>query len=433
MAKASKSTGRFTPEQIQLFLQQGEIKTMADVQSALKDLFGQTLQAMLEGEMDHHLGYEKHSRSATELPGRRESEASGLGDQDPDGAQARNRRNGHGAKSVRSEYGDLALTVPRDRDGSFEPLIVQKRQKTVTGIEDQVLALYAKGVSCRDIQDHLEHLYGVEVSPTFISNVTDKVLPQIQAWQSRPLATTYALVFLDAIHFKVRHEGRIQSKAAYMVIGVDLEGMKEVLGIWIGEAESAKFWLSVLSELKNRGTSDILICCVDNLTGFSEAIAAVFPLTQVQKCIVHQVRNSLRYVSSKDRQPVAQALRLVYTAPTEAAALAELEEFDQEWGKKYPLAVSSWRANWPELATFFSFAPDLRRLIYMTNMIESYHRQLRKVTKGKSLFPNDESLLKMLYLATCDVQRRWTMRIAHWGQILAQLTIVYPDRIKMPN
>lgn len=247
------------------------------------------------------------------------------------------------------------------------------------------------------------------------------------------MCPTYALMFLDAIHFKVRHEGRIVSKAAYMVIGIDLDGLKEVLGIWIGEAESAKFWLSVLSELRNRGTTDILICCTDNLTGFSEAIAAVYPATQIQKCIVHQVRNSLRYVSSKDRQPVAQALRLVYTAPTEAAALAELERFEAEWGKKYPLVAKSWRENWSELATFFAFAPELRRVIYTTNMIESYHRQLRKVTKGKSLFPTDESLLKMLYLVTCDVQRKWTARIAHWGQILAQLTIAYPDRIKLTS
>jgi transposase-like protein len=280
MGRVNRVNERFTPEQVELFLTQGNLKTVSDIQAALKDLFGQTLQAMLEGEMADHLGYGKHEDA------RKETE---------------NRRNGFDVKTIRSEYGDLALTVPRDREGSFAPLIVKKRQKSVTGIEDQVLALYAKGVSCRDIQDHLEHLYGVEVSPTFISNVTDKVLPQIQAWQSRPLAPVYALVFLDAIHFKVRDEGRVQSKAAYMVIGIDLEGMKEVLGIWIGEAESAKFWLSVLTEMRNRGTNDILICCTDNLTGFSEAIAAVFPRTQVQKCVVHQVRNSLKYVSSKDR------------------------------------------------------------------------------------------------------------------------------------
>src|SRR5918998_1307206 len=255
--------GRFSPERVKEFIEVGQIKTVEDIQSALKDLFGQTLAAMLEGEMDHHLGYVKGEAA---------------------GKQTSNRRNGHSTKSVRSEYGALVLPVPRDRDGDFEPLIVKKRQKSVTGIEEQILALYAKGVSTREIQEHLEQLYGVEVSPTFISNVTDKVLPQIQEWQSRPLASTYALLFLDAIHYKVRHEGRIVSKAAYVVIGVDLEGMKEVLGIWVGESESAKFWLSVLSQIKSRGTHDILLCCVDNLTGFSEAIGAAYPATLIQKC-----------------------------------------------------------------------------------------------------------------------------------------------------
>jgi len=409
----SRRNQRFTPEQVELFLAQGKeggLQTVEDVQSALKDLFGQTLQAMLDGEMSHHLGYSRH---------------------DDEQKETSNRRNGFSSKTVRSEYGDVGLTVPRDREGSFEPVIVPKRQKSVTGIEDQILALYAKGISCRDIQDHLENLYGVDVSPTFISDVTDKVLPQIQAWQNRPLAPTYAMVFLDAIHFKVRHEGRVQSKAAYMVIGIDLEGMKEVLGIWIGEAESAKFWLSVLSELRNRGTQDILICCVDNLTGFTEAIAAAFPKTQVQKCVVHQVRNSLRFVSTKDKDAIVRELRLVYTAPSETAALAELDRFEQTWGQKYPLMIASWRSNWSEIATFFGFAPEIRKVIYTTNMIESYHRQLRKVTKGKSLFPNDESLLKMLYLATCDAQRKWTARVAHWGQILPQLMVAYPARVSL--
>lgn len=404
--------GRFPQERVKEFIEVGQIKTVEDIQSALKDLFGETLAAMLEGEMDHHLGYAKG---------------------DAPSKQTSNRRNGHSSKSVRSEYGDLVLPVPRDRDGEFEPLIVRKRQKSVTGIEEQILALYAKGVSTREIQDHLEQVYGVEVSPTFISNVTDKVLPRIQEWQSRPLASTYALLFLDAIHYKVRHEGRIVSKAAYVVIGVDLEGMKEVLGIWVGEAESAKFWLSVLSEIRSRGTQDVLLCCVDNLSGFSEAIGAVFPATLIQKCLVHQVRNSLRFVSYKDAKAVTAGLRAVYQAPSETAALGALDRFETEWGQRYPLVVASWRRNWSELATFFGFAPELRRLIYTTNAIESFHRQLRKVTKGKGLFPTDESLLKMLYLVTCDVTRRWTMRVPHWGQILAQLSICFPERVKLAS
>jgi len=400
---------RFSQEQVNKFITDGHIKTIDDVQSALKDLFGQTLQAMLEGEMQTHLGYAKGKTKNRQV-----------GD---------NRRNGHGLKSVRSQYGELDIAVPRDRDSDFEPLIVRKRQKNVAGIEEQILALYAKGVSTREIQDHLQQLYGIEVSPTLISNVTDKVLPQIQEWQNRPLCSVYALLFLDAIHFKVRHEGRIVSKAAYVVIGVDLEGMKEVLGIWIGQSESAKFWLSVLSEMKNRGVSDILIASVDNLTGFCEAIRAAFPQTQIQKCLVHQVRNSIRYVSYKDVQKVTASLKRTYTAPTEAAAVAALDEFEQEWGQRYPLVVASWRSNWAELSTFFAYSPEIRRLIYTTNVIESYHRQLRKVTKGKALFPNDESLLKMLYLLTCDVQRKWTVRLPHWGQILAQLCVFFCERV----
>lgn len=411
---------RFSHDRVKQFIEENDLKSISDIQSALKSLFGQTLQAMLEGEMDHHLGYQKHGNAASAalLPGTMESP---------------NRRNGHASKKVRSEFGDISLSVPRDRVAEFEPQIVKKRQKTVTGIEDQLLFLYTKGVSTRDIQDHLERLYGIEVSPTFISDVTDKVFVQIQEWQSRPLAPIYALVFLDAIHFKVRQDGRIVSKAAYIMIGVDLDGMKEVLGIWIGESESAKFWLSTLSEIKSRGTHDILICCTDNLTGFSEAIGAVYPQALIQKCIVHQVRNSLRYVSSKDAKAVVASMRAIYTAASEALALVALERFEQDWGKTYPLAVSAWRKNWTELSAFFGFAPELRKVMYTTNMIESYNRQLRKVTKGKSVFPTDQSLLKMLFLVTRDVQRKWTMRMAHWGQILTQLSIVFEGRIKLTN
>lgn len=411
---ALKPADRFSKEQVQQFLEQADIQSVADIQNALKELFGQTLQAMLEAEMDHHLGYQKNEAST-----RRDSGTT-------------NRRNGHSPKSVRSDYGQVALAIPRDREGDFDPLIVQKRQRNVTGIEEQILALYTKGNTCRDIQEHLEQIYGIEVSPTFISNVTDKVLPQIQSWQSRPLAPVYALVFLDAIHFKVRQEGRILSKAAYLVIGVDLEGIKQVLGIWIGEAESAKFWMGILNEIKSRGTLDLLICCTDNLTGFSEAINAVFPKTQIQKCIVHQVRNSLKYVSTRDRDAVVGGLRRIYQAPSESAGREALDRFEQEWGERYPLIVTSWRANWGELSLFFDFSPELRRLIYTTNIIESFHRQLRKATRAKSVFPTDESLLKMLYLVSVDVSSHWTSRIAHWGLILAQLSIAYPGRVKLP-
>jgi len=396
-------------EQIRQLIKERDIKTVEDIHETLKDLFGETIQAMLEAEMDHHLGYGKN---------------------DSGSKQTTNRRNGHGAKTLRTSHGEVEIEVPRDRDSEFDPLIVKKREKNISKIEQQIIALYAKGVSTREIQDYLGQLYGIDVSPALISNITDKIMPLIREWQSRPLEAVYAIVFLDAIHYKVREDGQIKSKAAYMVIGIDLEGRKDVLGIWIGESESAKFWLSVLSELKNRGVSDILIASVDNLSGFSEAISAAFPLTQIQKCIVHQVRNSIRYVSYKDVKKVTSDLKRVYTSPSEGAALGELDAFEGEWGKKYPYVVESWRRNWAEIATFFAYPPEIRKIIYTTNVIESYHRQLRKVTKGKSIFPTDDALLKMLYLVTQDVTRKWTMRLLNWGQILAQLAVSFPDRVK---
>jgi len=361
-------------EQLKQWIKENNMKSVEDVQSALKELFAETLQEMLEAELETTLGYAKH---------------------DIKHKQTTNSRNGYSKKTVRSEYGDIELKVPRDREGEFEPVIVKKNQSNVTGIEDQIMAMYAKGVSTRDIQDHLQQLYGIEVSPTLISNVTSKIVPLIKEWQNRPLQAVYAVMFLDAIHFKVKQDGAIANKAAYMAIGIDLEGHKDVLGIWIGENESAKFWLHVLNELRNRGVQDILITCVDNLNGFSEAISACYAKTEIQKCIIHQIRNSIKYVSYKDVKKITSALQPIYKAPTEQAALDELGHFEKTWGEKYPLIVRSWRNNWSELATFFKYSPEIRRLIYTTNVIESYHRQLRKVTKGKSVFPSDEALLKM--------------------------------------
>jgi transposase-like protein len=395
--------------EIKQFIKENELKTIGDVQNVLKDLFAETLQEMLEAEMDTTLGYEKN---------------------DAQNKQTINRRNGHSSKTVRSEYGELDIQIPRDRESEHEPLIVKKHQKNVTGIEDQILALYAKGVSTREIQDHLQRLYGIEVSPALISNITNKIMPMVKEWQNRPLQQIYAIIFLDAIHFKVKQDGQIINKASYMVIGIDLDGNKDVLGIWIGENESAKFWLSVLNELRNRGVQDILIASVDNLTGFSDAISACYPDTEIQKCIVHQVRNSIRYVSYKDVKKITAALKPIYKASSEAAASEELNNFEAVWGDKYPLIVRSWRSNWAEISTFFKYPPEIRKIIYTTNMIESYHRQLRKVTKGKSLFPTDEALLKMLYMATQDVLRKWTGRVQNWGQILLQLSIFFPDKVK---
>jgi putative transposase len=400
--------GLWSKEQLREFIKQNNLVTAQDAQNALKDLFAETIQEMLEAEMDTHLGYAKHEVKAKLTP---------------------NSRNGKSRKTVVSEYGEQEITIPRDRLGEFEPLVVKKHQSNVTGIEEQIIALYAKGISTREIQDHLGQMYGIEVSPTLISNVTNKIVPLIKEWQNRPLQGVYAVVYLDAIHFKVKQDGAIINKAAYMVIGIDLDGNKDVLGMWIGENESSKFWLSVLNELKNRGVQDILIICVDNLSGFSQAIAACYPQTEIQKCIIHQIRSSTRYVSYKDIKKVTADLKPIYKAATEEGALLELDRFEEVWGAKYPLIIRSWRTNWDELATFFKYPPEIRKLIYTTNMIESYHRQLRKVTKGKSIFPTDEALLKMLYLATVDVTRKWTGRVQNWGQMLLQLSVFFPDRV----
>jgi transposase-like protein len=409
MTKKEKKQPIVPREVLRAFIKENNIVTAADAQNALKELFASTIQEMLEAEMDHELGYEKH---------------------DDKNKRTTNRRNGHNKKTILSEYGESEIKIPRDREGTFEPTVVKKHQRNVTGIEEQIIALYAKGVSTRDIQDHLNRLYGIDASPTLISNITIKIMPMIKEWQTRPLQNIYSVVFMDAIHFKVKQDGMITNKAAYMSIGIDLDGHKDVLGIWIGERESSKFWLGVLNELKNRGVQDILIICVDNLNGFSEAIGASYPEAEVQKCIVHQIRNSLRYVSYKDRKKVAAALKPIYTAPSEEGALEELTQFETAWGEQYPLIVRSWQQNWGEISTFFKYPPEIRKIIYTTNIIESYHRQLRKVTKGKSIFPTDDALLKMLYLATQDVVRKWTGRIHNWGQILLQLSIFFPEKVK---
>lgn len=407
MAK-EKRKNMLTRDQMKEFIKDNEIQTVDDIQRVLKDLFAETLQGMLEAEMDSHLGYEKN---------------------DELNKTTDNRRNGHSAKMVRSDYGEVDLDVPRDRNSDFAPIIVKKGQRNVTGIEDQIIALYSKGISTRDIQSHLEQLYGIDVSPTMISNITNKIMPTIKEWQNRPLQSTYAFVFLDAIHYKVKQDGMIVNKASYMVIGIDMDGRKDVLGIWIGENETSKFWLVVLNELKNRGVEDILVISVDNLKGFNEAISACYPMTEIQKCIVHQVRNSVRFVNYKDLKKVTSALKPIYAAASEQGGLQALEEFNQNWGQKYPLIVNSWQNNWAELSTFFKYPPEIRKIIYTTNIIESYHRQLRKVTKGKAIFPTDDSLLKMLYLVTQDVLKKWTGRVHNWGQILLQLSVFFPDRV----
>ena len=399
----------FTDDQIRELIKKKNLKTAGDVQEMLKEMFGKTLEQMLEAELENELGYSKYNYQ----------------EKDTD-----NSRNGHSKKKVRSDYGELDLQIPRDRNSEFDPVVVPKNQRDISGIEDQIISMYAKGMTVRDIQEHLKNIYGMDASPTLISNITDKLLPVIKEWQNRPLGEVYPMVFMDAIHYKVRVDGHIASKAAYIAIGVGLGGYKEVLGIWIGENESAKFWLNVLNELKNRGVQDILIVSVDNLSGISEAIRASFPHTQIQKCIVHQIRNSAKYVSYKDLKQFTTDLKPVYKAVSEEAGLAALDAFDEKWGGRYPLAVKSWRNNWSEVSTFFRYPVEIRKLIYTTNMIESFHRQLRKVTKSKSVFPTDDALLKMLYLATMDVSGKWTMKIPNWRMIVSQFSIYFEDRLK---
>lgn len=397
----------FSRDGIRQLIKAKNLKTPEDAHEALKELFAGTIEEMLKAELDTTLGYDKYESKP---------------------AATTNSRNGSSSKKLRTQYGEVGIKVPRDRDGQFEPMAVKKHQTSTVGIEDQILALYAKGTSTRDIQAHLKQIYGIEVSPQLVSNITDRVLPTVREWQDRPLQPVYAVVFLDAVHFKVRQDGHIENKAVYVVVGVDLSGQKDVLGMWIGENESAKFWAGVLNQLRNRGVQDVLIACVDNLKGFTEAIAASFPKTQVQKCIVHQIRNSLSYVASKDYKAITAALKPIYQAPSEAAGLDALEQFEEAWGKKYPLVVRTWQQNWDELATFFKFPDEVRRLIYTTNIIEGFHRQLRKVTKTKGAFPSDEALAKMLYLVTQDVAQRW-IRIQNWSFILGQLAIFFEDRV----
>lgn len=400
--------GLLTDEQIKQLIKEKNLKTVTDVHNALKEMFGETIQRMLEAELENELGYSKYNYKDKKTS---------------------NSRNGYSKKDVQTDMGEVQLQVPRDRKGEFEPVVVKKHQNDVSSIEDQVLSMYAKGMSVRDIQTHLSDIYGVDASPGLISNITDKIMPVIRDWQSRPLQEVYAVLFLDAIHYKVRQEGQIVNKAAYMIIGIDLDGQKDVLGMWIGESESAKFWLNILNELKNRGVKDILITSVDNLSGFSEAISACFPQAQIQKCIVHQIRNSTRYVSYQDLKKFTTDLKPIYKAISEEKALEELDRFEEKWGKKYPLAIKSWRSNWTELATFFRYPAEIRKIIYTTNIIESYNRQLRKVTKPKSVFPTDDALLKILYLITVDITKKWTGRIQNWGLILAQFSIYFEDRL----
>lgn len=396
-------------EKIRELLQVSNIGSMADIQNLFKETIAEFMENGLEAELDEDLGYSKY---------------------DYKNKEGTNSRNGHSQKTLKTSFGNIEIETPRDRNGEFEPQLLKKNQTSITQeVEEKILSMYAKGMTTGDIETHIKDIYGLDVSDTTVSRITDKILPVAKEWQQRPLESIYAVVFLDAIHYHVRSEGQIVKKAVYIAIGIDLDGKKDVLGMWVGENESAKFWATVLNGLRNRGVEDIFIACTDNLNGFSDAIAAVYPKTDIQNCIIHQLRNSSKYVSYKDLKALMADLKAVYAAPDEASALAALEFFSGKWDKKYPKISQSWKSNWANLSTYFKFPAELRKLIYTTNAIEGFNRQLRKVTKSKSVFPTDDSLFKMLYLAMIDITKKWTGRRQDWSQIHAQLSVFYADRM----
>lgn len=389
-----------------MLIEEYQPETVQDLQEALKDLLGDTMEQMLKAELDEHLDYEYGEKPLS-----------------------LNTRNGSSKKTVKSSYGNIDLNIPRDREELFEPQALKKYQKDISNIENQIISMYAKGMTTRDISTHIKEIYGFGISESMVSKITNKILPTIEEWQNRPLEKVYPFVFLDAIHYHVRENNIVVKKAVYIALGYNTEGYKEILGMWVGENESSKYWLLVLNQLKERGLEDILIVSTDNLSGFSQAIESVYPKTEIQKCVIHQIRNSTKFVSYRDIKELMKDLKTVYKASTEELALSNLDIFEEKWGKKYPMCVNSWRNNWAELATYFKYPEGIRKLIYTTNSIENFNRQLRKVTKNKTIFPNDYALQKSLYLAMVDASSKWTSRIRGWDQILSQLSIFFEGRI----
>jgi len=410
--KASRKIQEIMPGAEEVQRELGKAKSMDDFfgkEGIFARLFAHTIEEMLETELSEHLGYE-----AYEVKGRNSG----------------NSRNGRYAKKLRTSAGDTRIQVPRDRKGDFEPQVVKKQVANTNELENKIIGMYAKGISVRDIQETLRELYGVEVSPTTLSAITDKVWALVEEWQNRALANVYPIVYLDAIHIKLRHEGKVENIAVYTVLGVDVEGHRDILGHWVGNGgESSNFWLSVITDLQTRGVQDIFIACMDGLSGFKEAVLAVFPQTQIQRCIIHQIRNSLKYVTWNDRKVFMLDLKQVYQAATRESAEANLQQLAEKWSDKYAVAIRSWQNNWEDLATFFAYPAEIRRLIYTTNSVEGYHRQLRKVTKAKSIFPTPEAARKFLFLANRDILKKWTMPIQHWPLILNQLVIRFEGRL----
>jgi len=393
-------------ELVSLLMQ--DCQSTGDIQSKLKRLFAGTIEQMLESEMEEHLGYEKHS---------------------VEGNNSGNSRNGYNTKTITSDYGESEIAIPRDRNGEFEPKVLSKRQVRTDEIEQKIVAMYAKGMSQRDIEDSLREIYGADIPQTLISKITDKILPEVNEWQNRPLDETYPIIYFDGVVFKSRKDNQIINKCVYSVLGIDMEGHKDILGIWISENEGASFWASVCSDLKKRGISDIFIACHDNLKGLSEAINAVFPKAKNQLCIVHQIRNSVKFVSYKDRKIICADLKKIYGAVNLDDAEYALEEFREKWNKKYPSILKSWDENWVELTTFFEYPPEIRHLIYTTNAVEAYHRMVRKFTKTKSIFPTDDSIRKVVYLSVKEITKKWTMPARDWGMAHSQFVIFFGERM----
>jgi len=374
----------------------------------LKELTKRLLERAMSAEMTEHVGYEKH---------------------DATGDNTGNSRNGTSAKTIKGTFGTMPIEVPRDRNGTFEPQIIEKHQTRFTGFDDNIISLYARGLSTREIQQNLEEIYHVEVSAGLISNVTNEVIEEVKTWQNRQLDEVYPIVYMDAIQFKVRDSGHVKNKAVYLAIGMTMDGLKEVLGLWIAQTEGAKFWLQVVTELKNRGVKDILIACVDGLKGFPEAIESVFPQTVVQLCIVHLVRHSLNYVNWKERKEVARDLKTIYTSATDVEAQQRLGEFSRKWDAKYPMIAKSWHSNWARVIPFFAHPEEIRRVIYTTNAIESLNMSLRKVTKARGSFPNDDAVFKLLYLALRNIAKKWTKPVHDWKGALNRFAIIYENRL----
>lgn len=391
---------------IQALLEEYDIKSAEDIQDALKDLLGGTIQSMLEAEMDEHLGYQPYERTGSS-----------------------NARNGRKSKSIRSKYGEMEIDVPQDRDSSFEPQIVRKHQKDISNIEDKIISMYAKGMSTRQISEQVNDIYGFEVSEGLVSDITNKLLPEIEEWQQRPLSAIYPVVFIDAVHFSVRDNNVIKKLAAYVILGINEDGRKEVLSLQIGQNESSKYWLGVLNELKNRGVKDILILCADGLSGIKESINVAFPDTEYQRCIVHQVRNTLKYVSDKDKKQFANDLKTIYHAPSESVAHERMLEVTERWQEHYPNSMKSWSVNWDVISPIFKFSTEVRKVIYTTNAIESLNSTYRRLNRQRTVFPTDTALLKALYLATFEATKKWTMPLKNWGKVYGELSIMYEGRL----